>query len=496
MPTLNIEGRRVTVDDSFLKLSPDEQSATVDEIAKSFGAQPAAPQQTAQPSQAYSGSILPFTKDAQGVHFDSNAGIVGMAKRALGMAEGAVTLPGDVYSGKTPVAGPDGNTSPEVISRSADLATMVSPVTPALRAGEGVALVGTKMVKEKPPVPTAQALQDVASQGYSAARNSGLKIKPEAITGKIDQVRAGLEQDGIFDQLAPKTFAIINKASSAPEGGYATVANLEAIRRSLQLAARDFTNPTEQLAASRVIKGVDEFLSGLSETSAMAGPPAATSGMGALASQISAAGSSPQDIAAILTNARGNYAAAQRSNSLTGALDRANTGILERAEARAQAANSGRNLDNTIRQKIVSLLEKPKEVSGFSDQELTALNNAAAGGPVRNSARYVGNFLGGGGGLGQMVGTSIGAGAGAVVGGVPGAIVGAAVPAVAGAGAKTIANILAKRSLRGVDELVRSNSPLYREMLANSPTVAANLEKRAAVARALLLNAMSDSQTQ
>jgi hypothetical protein len=38
MPTLNIDGRSVQVDDSFLKLSADQQNATVDEIAKSFGA--------------------------------------------------------------------------------------------------------------------------------------------------------------------------------------------------------------------------------------------------------------------------------------------------------------------------------------------------------------------------------------------------------------------------------------------------------------------------
>lgn len=36
MPTLNINGKRVTVDDGFLKLSPEQQSATVDEIASSF----------------------------------------------------------------------------------------------------------------------------------------------------------------------------------------------------------------------------------------------------------------------------------------------------------------------------------------------------------------------------------------------------------------------------------------------------------------------------
>ena len=40
MATLNIEGRRVTVDDGFLKLSPEDQQATVEEIASSFKAAP------------------------------------------------------------------------------------------------------------------------------------------------------------------------------------------------------------------------------------------------------------------------------------------------------------------------------------------------------------------------------------------------------------------------------------------------------------------------
>lgn len=41
MPTLNIGGQRVKVDDSFMSLSPDEQNATVDEIAGSLSKQPA-----------------------------------------------------------------------------------------------------------------------------------------------------------------------------------------------------------------------------------------------------------------------------------------------------------------------------------------------------------------------------------------------------------------------------------------------------------------------
>lgn len=47
MATLKINGQNVTVDDSFLKLPPDQQNATVDEIAQKLGAQgspaPAAP---------------------------------------------------------------------------------------------------------------------------------------------------------------------------------------------------------------------------------------------------------------------------------------------------------------------------------------------------------------------------------------------------------------------------------------------------------------------
>lgn len=46
MATLNINGRRVKVDDAFLKLSPDQQQATVEEIAGQLDA----PQQSAEPA--------------------------------------------------------------------------------------------------------------------------------------------------------------------------------------------------------------------------------------------------------------------------------------------------------------------------------------------------------------------------------------------------------------------------------------------------------------
>ena len=50
MATLNIGGRRVKVDDSFLSLPPDQQQATVDEIAGSIGAMPQASSEQDEPS--------------------------------------------------------------------------------------------------------------------------------------------------------------------------------------------------------------------------------------------------------------------------------------------------------------------------------------------------------------------------------------------------------------------------------------------------------------
>ena len=70
-------------------------------------------------------------------------------------------------------------------------------------------------------------------------------------------------------------------------------------------------------------------------------------------------------------------------------------------------------------------------------------------------------------------------------GGAPGAVIGAGAPIAAGAGAKSIANMLAKRSVKSVDELLRKRSPLYQERLAASPMEAEKLAQREAIARLL-----------
>ena len=93
MPTLDIGGRQVDIDDSFLKLSPAEQNATVEEIAKSIGAQPAAPAAPAAPAPmaekpaiaAPAADVMPADAESRVLGL-MKAGGVGVAKGAIGLA--------------------------------------------------------------------------------------------------------------------------------------------------------------------------------------------------------------------------------------------------------------------------------------------------------------------------------------------------------------------------------------------------------------------------
>jgi hypothetical protein len=87
--------------------------------------------------QTYAGSILPFTRDASGVHFDPHAGL-------LGQIINAFTLPGDVYSGKAPVSDASGNPTPGVMDRATSLASFLSPGAVTAEADNPVVLQPTR----------------------------------------------------------------------------------------------------------------------------------------------------------------------------------------------------------------------------------------------------------------------------------------------------------------------------------------------------------------
>lgn len=387
--------------------------------------------------QSWSGTVLPFSSDAQGnVSFDMGAGIPGMIGDAYRSLYDAVTLPGDVYTGKVDPKSDEG------IARAFEMGAWFTPMTPGMRAGErALPTAGKRMQQVMPETPSADALKAASREGYNQARDMGVDFSSDAVKSLGQRMQVGLEQDGILAELAPKTHTIILKLQQAPDGSVAPLSGLEAARRAFGKAAKDFNNPTEQLAAERALKFLDDFVANPDPQSVVAGPAAAA--------------------ARTIKDARGNYAAAMRSDRITGAG--------ERAELQAAAANSGANLENAIRQRVKSILLNPKQRAGFNEEEIALLDQVVRGTDDKNVLRVVGNLLGGGGGLGSMVSGGLGAAAGGVMGGPLGAGIGATLPPAMGAGAKMLNNRATQAALQNADKITRQRSPLFQQALEGAP---------------------------
>lgn len=392
--------------------------------------------------QGYTGQLLPFSRDPQGnVSFDSNAGIVGAVKRA-------VTFPMDAMQGKVDPLSDEG------IARAADTGLMFSPLGAATRGGLGWA--GAKTSRTTAKTPTTAELKDAANFGYTMGREMGVDYDPRAVQNLMLQTRSRLFNDGVIEELAPKSFAILKKLERPPEGGTATISGLDAARRQLGQAAQDFANPTEQMAATRIIKALDQFVENPDAKAVVAGPATAAGGL--------------------FKDARGNYAAAKRSERVTAREDN--------ADIQAAVTNSGHNVDNKIRGVAAAILKSDKLSAGFSPEELTMLRQVAEGTATRNVLREIGNRLGGGGGIaGSMIG-GMGGYFGGLLGPVAGVAIGAGLPAV-GVAARAAANRASKNALRNADEAIRQRSPLYKQRVETSPmTKPANPELRAITPRA------------
>lgn len=454
---------------------------------------------------AYHGTVLPFSRDAQGkTSFDPfNAGLLAALVKS-GYA--AARAPGDVATGKLPIMTETGQYNPDMVNRATDFATMFA-ASPAPG--------GMPTRQLAPTAPTATELQEAGSAGYNAARQAGVEINPQILADTASRLTNDLTRRGFGAQVAPKTHALLEQAATPPSGPgvlrtLTTIDDLEALRRNFSELAG--AGGSEGGAARGAIKGVDQILERLTPADVVAGTAAAnaasihpnpgggfdihTNGPAgvlyatdmAQAQKMAAqyggpgGGAAPglrftQDQLDALSqtqrDARANYAAGFRVNKLNGELDRANTGLVERADVRSGATYSGLNFDNRLRQNVASFLEKPANVRGYSDAEIEALNQFVNPGfGLRNATRYAGNLLGGGGGLGAGFTGSAATALGSYLTGNPaaGMAIGLGTPAL-GYGLKKGQNALASNALGNIEEMIAMRSPLGAERAANAGSV-------------------------
>ena len=301
---------------------------------------------------------------------------------------GAVTAPGDVFTGKANVApSTPGQWSDEdearlqmtnqsIADRTSDLAKIATPISAAARAGEGILGVPTARTVA-PPVeaPTIPEMKSAAQAGYESPEVKGVKIAASAAPPLGQEIESHLNELGIDENIAPKTFGILGKLQKVPkveEGDpdpFLTVDNLRSLRRTLGNAAGSI-EPTERLAAKSAQQHIDEFLANLSDKDTIEGNPQAAAG--------------------ILKEANANHSAMKAASDLDVRMTR--------ADLRASAANSGMNAGNTIRQRMADIILTPKLARGYTPDELAMMKNVVEGGPMTNTMRAASNILGGGGG--------------------------------------------------------------------------------------------------
>jgi hypothetical protein len=349
--------------------------------------------------------------------------LIGMIKSAY---EGA-TLPGDVASGKVSVTGGDGRTNPEVIERSAKLAG-ASPLS-AAPGGVAAAQFGPRILEAqaaKAPVPSAQQLKAAAKSGFESPEIADLAIKPTAIKEFSSTLQARLNESGLDDLLAPKTFGLLSKFEKVPEDAIVTGANLQTLRRTFQSAAGS-PDKTERLAAKRVIDAINEFIPNVAARDILSGDPKAAAEAWALA--------------------RGNYAAAMRSEDIVKAV--------LKAQRQAEAAGSGANIDNATRQQFKAILNNDKKIRGFDADEIAQMETLVRGTATGNAARLIGKAAPTG-----IVSGGLAGGAGFAAGGPVGAVL---VP-LAGYIGKKIGDRSTANQVQALDELVRSRAPLAKAM--------------------------------
>lgn len=415
-----------------------------------------------------SGTLLPFSRvPGQPAELDLNAGVVGAIRRAL-------TLPGEVLSGEVPVMGINPDTGevgvpPETIGRALETAGVMTPATAPLRSGSGlVPGVARRTRTIAPQVPTARELLKAGGQGFDAMRATGAEFSSANVKQLAETLMARLSESGLDDVVAKNTHRTLKKLANPPEDSVATITNLHTARRTFGEIAGNFKKPSDQRAAAQVRNELDNFISGRSDLVPQIGPPTPAQ----------------QAAGRLLEDANANFAAGKRSDLVQG-IDRA-------SDLRSAAANSGKNIGNTIRQRVASALLKQRDTAGFSDAEKDLLEGIVRGSRSANVTRDVGNLLGGGGGLGMLATGAAGGGTGALIGGPAGAAIGSALGTGTGFAVKGLSNRITQRALNSADEALRMRSPLFRQRV-QQPVVEAGREIPAELLiRALILGGVQN----
>lgn len=469
MTTLNINGRRVRVDDSFRSLSPEEQNATVEEIAKSLGAQqptdkapikaepgPAAPQ--AEPPQergimrriddvvrgvadtatfGFADEIAAGLSAATGLggSYDENLAAErardreGGWERLGGQVAGALTNPAMGAKTVLGAAGQGalaggiygfGSGEGGAAERAKSAATGAAVGGAAGGAIRGIAnALGNRAAAKT--IPSNEQLRKQAEAAYNKAEAAGVIFKPEGVRQLAQTIVDDLAEFGFDPALQPGVAAVIRRFQEL-DGKNVTLKGLDIVRRVANNAAKVRDNPSQQEIARRIIDRIDDYVTNVGDADVLMG--------------------NAKQGAKAMREARDLWSRFRKSQMVDTAA--------VKADLKAASTGSGGNADNATRQNIRRLVENPR---GLSKAERAAAERVVRGTPTQNALRLAGKLSPQGNGL--MAALGIG---GTMVNPMVG------VAALGGMGAKSIADRMTVKNVERLSQIIRSGGRTAQDL--------------------------------
>jgi hypothetical protein len=203
------------------------------------------------PQEPYSGTILPFTRSAEGdVSFDPNVGVVGAIKRAF-------MAPGEALKGELDPWSKEG------MARAMEAATVMTPMGAAGRVPGSVFSKGLFTRKPrasykdvKPNQPLVKDLKSQAGKIYKEVETSGITIKPEAFSGMVQGLETRLKKAGFHPKMHPNSAGAV-EAIGDFVGNTLTMQDMGIVRR-LAKSAKNSIVPEDARIGREILNHIDE----------------------------------------------------------------------------------------------------------------------------------------------------------------------------------------------------------------------------------------------
>ncbi|CDP50710.1 hypothetical protein [Devosia sp. DBB001] len=443
MATLEIGGKRVQVDDSFLSLSPAQQQATVDEIASQIGAQPAY-----EPSSvpwldrvnAFANSaveaipIVGPTLNSWGNNVDAafasmlegrpvspeeRAGINAAERSQFPIESGAGTIAGTVAplmlapqaalggAGELPLIGAGnlltrsgigavsgfGISGADTLARggSANEAVQnaligggIGGAFPLAAKGAGLAWDGIKGVLSKAAQggvddALSQSIKSAARGMFDASDQAGVGVSSQAYGRFVQDLSADLRKMRINDILDPK--------ASAALGEFMKVGGEIGENGAISLGDLHILRQIAQKAAQSKEGGDVALGSAIIDK--------LDDFMERLTPADVVGGADPSQAVAALQQGIGTWHVARKVATLEDAI--------------YKAQNQASGFENGLRTQFRAILNNPRLRKGFTPDELKDIELVVQGSPGANALKLLGKFGFGGGNASNMLGGAVGA---------------------------------------------------------------------------------------